>query len=90
MICALIELLCEPVILYMNLKVENKFIPITVSSLTRIITNTIFAVFFKLDLWSFTLLRIIGSLVYLSFFHIWVILNITLILEILFLKILVY
>ena len=67
MICALIELLCEPVILYMNLKVENKFIPITVSSLTRIITNTIFAVFFKLDLWSFTLLRIIGSLVYLSY-----------------------
>ena len=67
MICALIELLCEPVILYMNLKVENKFIPITVSSLTRIITNTIFAVFFKLDLWSFTLSRIIGSLVYLSY-----------------------
>ena len=67
MVCALIELLCEPVILYMNLKVENKFIPITVSSLTRIITNTIFAVFLKLDLWSFTLSRIIGSLVYLLY-----------------------
>ena len=67
MICALIELLCEPVILYMNLKVENKFIPITLSSLTRILTNTILAVFFKLDLWSFTLARTTGSLVYLSY-----------------------
>lgn len=67
MICALIELLCEPVILYMNLKVENKFIPITISSLSRIISNTIFAVFFNLDLWSFTLSRIIGSLVYLLY-----------------------
>ena len=66
LLCGLLELLCEPVILYMNLKVENKFIPITVSSLTRIVTNTIFAVFFKLDLWSFTLSRIIGSIVFLS------------------------
>ena len=64
---ALIELLCEPVILYMNLKVENKFIPITVSSLSRIISNTILAVFFNLDLWSFTLSRIIGSSVYLLY-----------------------
>ena len=67
MICALVELLCEPVILYMNLKVENKFIPITLSSLTRILTNTILAVFFKLDLWSFTLARTTGSIVYLSY-----------------------
>ena len=67
MICALIELLCEPVILYMNLKVENKFIPITISSLSRILSNTIFAVFFKLELWSFTLSRIIGSFVYLLY-----------------------
>ena len=66
-ICALVELLCEPVILYMNLKVENKFIPITISSLSRILSNTVFAVFFNLDLWSFTLSRIIGSLVYLLF-----------------------
>ena len=67
MICALVELLCEPVILYMNLKVENKFIPITLSSLSRILSNTILAVFFKLDLWSFTLARITGSIVYLSY-----------------------
>ena len=67
MICALVELLCEPVILYMNLKVENKFIPITLSSLSRILTNTILAVFFKLDLWSFTLARTTGSIVYLSY-----------------------
>ena len=67
MICALVELLCEPVILYMNLKVENKFIPITLSSLSRILSNTILAVFFKLDLWSFTLARTTGSIVYLSY-----------------------
>ena len=67
MVCALVELLCEPVILYMNLKVENKFIPITLSSLSRILTNTILAVFFKLDLWSFTLARTTGSIVYLSY-----------------------
>ena len=66
-LCGLLELFCEPVILYMNLKVENKYIPITVSSLSRIISNTVFAVFFKLDLWSFTLSRIIGSLVYLLY-----------------------
>ena len=67
MVCALVELLCEPVILYMNLKVENKFIPITLSSLSRILSNTILAVFFKLDLWSFTLARTTGSIVYLSY-----------------------
>ena len=73
MICALVELLCEPVILYMNLKVENKFIPITLSSLTRILTNTILAVFFKLDLWSFTLARTTGSIVYLSYIlYLWI------------------
>ena len=66
-LCGLLELLCEPIILYMNLKVENKYIPITASSFSRIISNTILAVFFKLDLWSFTISRIIGSLVYLLY-----------------------
>ena len=67
MICAIVELIGEPVILYMNLKVENKYIAITLSNLSRIISNTILAVFFKLDLWSFTLSRIIGSSVYLIY-----------------------
>ena len=66
-ICAVVELLIEPVVMYMNLHVENKFLPITVSSLSRVISNTIFIAFFNMDLWSFTLSRIIGSSVYILF-----------------------
>jgi hypothetical protein len=51
----------------MNLHVENKFLPITISSLSRVISNTIFIAFFDMDLWSFTLSRIIGSSVYIIF-----------------------
>jgi hypothetical protein len=46
---------------------ENKFLPITISSITRVITNTIFVSIFKMDLWGFTLSRIIGSTVYISY-----------------------
>ena len=67
MICALVELIIEPVVMYMNLHVENKFLPITISSLSRVISNTIFIAFFDMDLWSFTLSRIIGSTVYISY-----------------------
>ena len=66
-ICALMELIIEPVVMYMNLHVENKFLPITISSLSRVISNTIFIAFFDLDLWSFTLSRIIGTTVYISY-----------------------
>ena len=66
-ICALIELLIEPVILYMNLHVENKFFPITISSLSRVTTNTIFVWLFGMDLWAFTLSRVIGTSVYMTY-----------------------
>ena len=66
-LCGLLELLIEPVVMHMNLHMENKFLPITISSITRVITNTIFVAFFKMDLWGFTLSRIIGSSVYISF-----------------------
>jgi hypothetical protein len=65
--CGLLELLIEPVIMHMNLHMENKFLPITISSLTRVITNTIFVSIFKMDLWGFALSRIIGSTVYISY-----------------------
>ena len=65
--CGLLELLIEPVIMHMNLHMENKFLPITISSITRVITNTIFVSIFKMDLWGFTLSRIIGSTVYISY-----------------------
>lgn len=67
LVCAFLELLIEPVVMYMNLHVENKFLPITISSLSRVISNTIFIAFFDMDLWSFTLSRIFGSSVYILF-----------------------
>ena len=67
MLCALVELIIEPVVMYMNLHVENKFLPITISSLSRVVSNTIFIAFFDMDLWSFTLSRIIGSTVYITY-----------------------
>ena len=66
-LCGLLELIIEPVIMYMNLHMENKFLPITISSISRVITNTIFVAFFNMDLWGFTLSRIIGTTVYLSY-----------------------
>ena len=65
--CGLFELIIEPVVMYMNLHMENKFLPITFSSISRVITNTIFIAFFNMDLWGFTLSRIIGTTVYLSY-----------------------
>ena len=65
--CGLFELIIEPVVMYMNLHMENKFLPITFSSISRVITNTIFVAFFNMDLWGFTLSRIIGTTVYLSY-----------------------
>ena len=66
-LCGLLELLIEPVIMHMNLHMENKFLPITISSISRVITNTIFVALFKMDLWGFTLSRIIGTTVYISY-----------------------
>jgi O-antigen/teichoic acid export membrane protein len=66
-LCGLLELIIEPVILYMNLHMENKFLPITISSISRVITNTIFIAIFNMDLWGFTLSRIIGSTLYVSY-----------------------
>ena len=66
-LCGLLEMIIEPIVLYMNLNMENKFLPITISSLSRVISNTIFIAFFNMDLWSFTLSRIIGSSFYILF-----------------------
>ena len=66
-LCGLLELLIEPVIMHMNLHMENKFLAITISSISRVITNTIFVALFNMDLWGFTLSRIIGTTVYISY-----------------------
>ena len=64
---ALIELLSEPIIIYMNLYLENKQIAISIGNFSRVIFNVIFAAIFNLDIWSFTLSRIISSVFYSSF-----------------------
>ena len=66
-ICGLVELIIEPVIMYMNLHMENKFLPITISSISRVVSNTIFVSVFGMDLWGFTLSRILGTTVYISY-----------------------
>jgi hypothetical protein len=66
-LCGLLELAIEPVIMYMNLHMENKFLPITISSISRVVTNSFFVSVFGMDLWGFTLSRIIGSTVYFSY-----------------------
>ena len=66
-LCGLLELAIEPVIMYMNLHMENKFLPITISSISRVVTNSFFVSVFGMDLWGFTLSRIIGSIVYFSY-----------------------
>ena len=66
-LCGLLELAIEPVIMYMNLHMENKFLPITISSISRVVTNSFFVSVFKMDLWGFTLSRIIGSTVYFTY-----------------------
>ena len=62
-----IELLSEPIIIYMNVYLENKQIAISIGNFIRVIFNMIFAAGLHLDIWSFTLSRIIGSIFYSSY-----------------------
>ena len=66
-LCGLGELAIEPVIMYMNLHMENKFLPITISSISRVVTNSFFVSVFNMDLWGFTLSRVIGTTVYFTY-----------------------
>ena len=66
-IFSFLELMIEPVAMYMNLHMENKFLPIITSSMSRVISNTFFAIVFDMDLWSFTMSRIVGSSCYILF-----------------------
>jgi O-antigen/teichoic acid export membrane protein len=64
-----VELIAEPVIIYMNIKIDNsnKIIAQTVANYTRIISNYLFALLFGFDLWSFTLSRLLASSTYVSY-----------------------
>ena len=60
-LCGVMELFSEPIIVYMNLHIENKQIAVTIGNFGRVISNMVFAVLLGLDLWSFTLSRLCGS-----------------------------
>lgn len=62
-----IELYGEPIIIYMNLRIEMKQIAVTIGNFGRILTNVFFAVYLNMDLWSFTLARVIGTLCFLLY-----------------------
>ena len=67
-ISGMLEILAEPVILYMNLHMENILIGKTFGNLVRIFANVFFVVYFKLNLGSFTCARFVGSFCYLCYF----------------------
>jgi hypothetical protein len=67
-ISGLLEILAEPVILYMNLNMENILIGKTLGNFVRIFSNVIFVVYFKFNLGSFTCARFVGSFCYFSYF----------------------
>ena len=66
-ISGMIELLGEPIILYMNIHMENILIGATIGDFIRIISSVFFVVFFKMDLGSFTCSRLLGSICYLIY-----------------------
>ena len=49
-LCSFLELSIEPVPLYMNLHMENKYLPIIVSNISKVISNSVFAIFFGMDI----------------------------------------
>lgn len=64
-----LELVGEPIIIYMNVKIINKekLKAITFSNYVRIISNYLLCLIFGLDLWSFTLSRLLASTFYLIY-----------------------
>jgi len=73
-LAANIELMSEPVIINMNLRLEDrlKMFSFTISNYTRIISNYVIALVFVAygwDLWSFTISRILASTAYISYLY---------------------
>lgn len=63
---SVIEILVEPIICKLNLTLElnKKIIAITTLNYIRIVVSLILAVFFNLDLWCFTIGKILSSIFY--------------------------
>jgi O-antigen/teichoic acid export membrane protein len=64
-----LELLSEPIVIYMNIKMQinHRLIAMTMSNYTRIISIYLLALIFDLDLWAFTIARLIASSIYLFY-----------------------
>ena len=64
--CANLELFVEPILLYCNIKFYNnyKLAVITLSNYVKVFTTFILVIFFNLELWAFTIARILSSLIY--------------------------
>jgi hypothetical protein len=60
---AMIELIAEPAVIYLNVKIDKKYrlIGMTMSNYSRLILTYIFAYFLNMDLWAFTLSRLVAS-----------------------------
>ena len=63
---AMIELVAEPAIIYLNVKIDKKYrlIGMTIANYSRLILNYLLAYFFGFDLWSFTLSRLLASIIF--------------------------
>ena len=64
-----LEMIIEPIIIYLNMKIENehKLAGFTLGNYSRILSNLFFAYFFGFQLWSFTLSRVISTTIYVSY-----------------------
>lgn len=67
--CANVELFIEPIIIYMNLKIDstNKLIATMAHNYSRVISNYFFAYMFGMQIWSFTLSRILATFVHVGY-----------------------
>jgi hypothetical protein len=65
-LCANLELLVEPIVLYNNIKFDNtnKLISLTLANYTRLGANYLLCYIFGFDLWSFTLSRLLSTVIY--------------------------
>jgi oligosaccharide translocation protein RFT1 len=66
---ALLELTAEPIIIYMNIKLDNnsRLIAMLIGNYTRIVTNYLYIILFDMQIWSFTLSRLTASFAFTCF-----------------------
>lgn len=66
---AMLELIGEPAVIYLNIKIDKQYrlISMTLANYTRLTLNYGLALYFGMDLWSFTLARFISASVFLVY-----------------------